>query len=181
MAFSLLNVQDADAQTVTYEIKNCSITVQGSVYQSDEFCGEKKSNKQAIRTITKLPIGGFVLENHGSNGITLECKANSLCAAFTKVDGKSYSFLCTENNNALMINTLTVEKQNHLVKALKDAESSCASGSSVSQTNESQQRQARQMCEAQKQTCIASCPVWRSNLGNEHYPCKRSCESISCN
>jgi hypothetical protein len=49
------------------------------------------------------------------------------------------------------------------------------------------QQQQRQRCEAQKQTCFASCPPYRSlhwredsSLNNGHFDCKRRCESISC-
>ena len=45
-------------------------------------------------------------------------------------------------------------------------------------------RQARQMCEAQKQTCIASCPRWVNTGGYRtdfpEHSCKSRCESISC-
>lgn len=44
-------------------------------------------------------------------------------------------------------------------------------------------RQARQMCEAQKQTCLASCPPYndRSGASNDmHFSCERQCNRISC-
>lgn len=50
----------------------------------------------------------------------------------------------------------------------------------ASQTNQSQ---SRQTCEAQKMTCIASCPVNRYSDGSVMGPensCKRRCESVSC-
>ena len=52
-----------------------------------------------------------------------------------------------------------------------------------SQANLSQgSRQQSQICDAQKKTCFASCPAWRSNGNNDsHFSCNRNCESISCN
>ena len=45
-------------------------------------------------------------------------------------------------------------------------------------------RQARQMCEAQKQTCVASCPRWVNSGGYRtdlpEHSCQSRCESISC-
>jgi hypothetical protein len=42
-------------------------------------------------------------------------------------------------------------------------------------------RQARQMCEAQKQSCLASCPAWRSGINNDtHFSCNSRCNGISC-
>jgi hypothetical protein len=43
-------------------------------------------------------------------------------------------------------------------------------------------RQARQMCEAQKQTCFASCPQWRDGANNyAAFSCEKDCQKISCN
>ena len=50
-------------------------------------------------------------------------------------------------------------------------------------------RQARQMCEAQKATCFASCPAYRSVhhtensliVNDAHFSCNRRCGSIYCN
>jgi Protein of unknown function (DUF1566) len=48
------------------------------------------------------------------------------------------------------------------------------------------QRQGRQMCEAQKQTCIASCPSYNSKVGlgsrvnDHHFECNSRCDRISC-
>lgn len=45
-------------------------------------------------------------------------------------------------------------------------------------------RQARQMCEAQKQTCVASCPRFVDGRGVRfdfpETPCRNRCESVSC-
>ncbi len=58
------------------------------------------------------------------------------------------------------------------------------------QTNENQQRQARQMCEAQKQTCLASCgdrigSFTSQGIASGEYArigkCETSCRSIGCN
>lgn len=47
-------------------------------------------------------------------------------------------------------------------------------------------RQGRQVCEAQKQTCYASCPSYNDRLtafgaNNAHFQCKSRCGQISCN
>jgi Protein of unknown function (DUF1566) len=40
---------------------------------------------------------------------------------------------------------------------------------------------ASQMCEAQKQSCLASCPAWRSGINNDsHFSCNSRCNGISC-
>ena len=40
---------------------------------------------------------------------------------------------------------------------------------------------ASQMCEAQKQSCLASCPAWRSGSSNDtHFSCNSRCNGISC-
>lgn len=45
-------------------------------------------------------------------------------------------------------------------------------------------RQARQMCEAQKQSCVASCPRFVDGRGVRfdfpETPCRNRCESVSC-
>ena len=54
--------------------------------------------------------------------------------------------------------------------------------------NKSQNSSTRQLCEAQKMTCFASCPAyrsvsWKENsriVNGDHFDCKSHCESISC-
>ncbi len=41
--------------------------------------------------------------------------------------------------------------------------------------------QMRQLCLAQKETCKASCPPWRSGANNDsHFSCNGRCDSIVC-
>lgn len=44
-------------------------------------------------------------------------------------------------------------------------------------------REARNLCEAQKKSCFARCPVYNSSYKDNsmHFNCERECSSISCN
>ena len=187
----LLHVQIALAQTAsnatyTWEVKNCSITIKSTMYYMDEFCGEKKSIKQAIKTVYKLPIGSFKATIDDSSPYAmLSCKSNALCNTVIKLNGVSNSLLCTNSDNGISFEPQN-KKLKQLASAIEEEESRCSTGSSASQTNENQQRQGRQMCEAQKQTCLAACPslrysdgTWR--IGNEASTCMSGCQSINCN
>ena len=146
VSFCLSPAQISFAQVGTWEIKNCSISVKSMVYQSDEFCGEKKSKAQAIQAIYKFQIGRFDA-NVDESSAMLSCKSNALCATVTKVNGVSNSLLCTNSENG--ISFMPKDKNwKRLASAIADEEARCASGSSVSQTNESQQRQSTNACNA---------------------------------
>jgi hypothetical protein len=71
-------------------------------------------------------------------------------------------------------------------KAGVESISKRAQGSNKRDAIDNSARQARQMCEAQKQSCKASCPAYNYDAksfeaNRTHFQCESRCSQISCN
>ena len=143
--------------------------------------GTRKMGMKTEAHISAIALGE---PNAAGSTFRIRCIDESSCIKTSFYDSDNGALLCTTSHTNDIIG---VNKNDYFKfkKQAKNLENSCAAEQRRQDGQEKQQRQsanqARQMCEAQKQTCLASCPAWRSGINNDtHFSCNSRCNGISC-
>jgi hypothetical protein len=177
-----------------WRIDNCQIVMEKPRKAGNTTSGAC-GNRDSLEFHEKLTVSIADLEL--AKGMT--CKGQETCISVKttlwRAGERDASDSCTSNTASMTLDGSSegVIPKQILAKA-KSKEKSClnlarddASRAIAVRADEMQRRQARQMCEAQKQTCKAGCgPIkyWngRSYVDNPNYnSCDYRCSQISCN
>jgi hypothetical protein len=178
----------------TVKVENCQI-VEISKGKTKGACPNSRADPDKFYESTETssaPIGNVKIDVRNDGGLELECMDDTMCLTSTEVlNGGEFS--CSRSTKMSIKGSGSVSKDlRSAAKYALTVQASCAREHKQKEVGERQRRdedmRSRRMCEAQKATCFASCPPYRSVSAREnslevnagHFDCKRRCESISC-
>lgn len=165
-------------QVIRDEPRKTGSTVSGA-------CGVNESLEH--RTTTTFPIAEIDL----SKGLICDGKSNCIAKTITLYKDDNKYTTCTSEYPLETENGSPATFPKHITSEAKSKKEACFvrklnedRRAIKEESNQGLNNRARQLCELQKKTCIASCPVIRYSDGSIMKPdssCTGRCESVSCN
>lgn len=177
-----------DGCTMIHEMKNTIVT--------GEYCGNNYSmhanprTKERVNFTTKWDItkidrldgkSGIICENERC-GIekAVFLPSNEVCESRTAARDFSKELPTWIRGSFSEIKAKCIGQERSRNER-EESKRQAYENSSAGRAEARRAQQARQMCEAQKATCIASCPLDRVYTTLPDSLCKSRCESVSCN
>lgn len=193
-AFPASATDSSERLSVSYQFSECSaIEVQTNKVNLSDLNGSSYEGLQVCTTQIPLPRLDSI---EYSNGIKASCKGNYRDTECVEVKCSFPSADYETRNNVTVYHGAEIKDKAALAKFLRIAKNfpACKSGGLVSNKTPKQSvaservsDNTRQLCEAQKKTCIAGCgnpSRWNGSrwVDNQNWSeCNYTCKSIDCN